>query len=143
MNVFSAMEVLSSGLEAQRTRLNVVSSNLANANTTRTDEGGPYQRQDAVFASEPVQGRFSELINDRLAKNVQGVKTVDIVKDPSPPRLVYDPEHVDANADGYVAYPDISMVEEMVNMMMASRAYEAGTTAMQTMTSAARSALKI
>ncbi|MBN2803647.1 MAG: flagellar basal body rod protein FlgC [Deltaproteobacteria bacterium] len=143
MNVFSAMEVLSSGLEAQRTRLNVVSSNLANANTTKTEAGGPYKRKDAVFASQPVQGRFNELMNDSLSKNVQMVKTVDIVEDNAPPRFVFDPEHPDANADGYVAYPDISMVEEMVNMMMASRAYEASTTAMQTMTTAARSALKI
>ncbi len=143
MNIFSAMEIISSGLTAQRTRLNVTSSNLANANTTRTEEGGPYRRKDPVFTTEPMSLRFGELLDDKLAKEAQGVKTTEIVEDQTPPRMVHDPGHPDADAEGYVAYPNVSVVEEMVNMIMAARAYEAGATAMQTVTSMAQAALRI
>jgi flagellar basal-body rod protein FlgC len=143
MNVFSAMEVVASGLAAQRTRLNVVSSNLANAQTTRTDEGGPFQRKDVLFKSESINTRFREMLNNDMARSVQGVRVTEIVSDNAPPRMVYDPQHADANAEGYVAFPDISIVEEMVNMMMAQRAYEAGSTAMQAITSTAQAALRL
>ena len=143
MNIFSAMEIISSGLTAQRTRLNITSSNLANANTTRTEEGGPYRRKDPVFTTEPMSLRFGELLDDKLARQAQGVRTTEIVEDNSPPRMVHDPGHPDANAEGYVAYPNVSVVEEMVNMIMAARAYEAGATAMQTVTSMAQAALRI
>jgi flagellar basal-body rod protein FlgC len=143
MNVFSAMEILSSALTAQRTRLNVTASNLANANTTRTAEGGPYKRRDPVFTTEPVYTKFQEMLDDKLAREAQGVKTVDIVQDQTPPRMVYDPSHPDADANGFVAYPNVTVVEEMVNMIMASRAYDAGVTAMQSVSGMARAALKI
>jgi flagellar basal-body rod protein FlgC len=143
MNVFTAMEIISSGLAAERTRLNITASNLANANTTRTAEGGPYKRRDPVFESEPVTNRFQELLNDRIARQAQGVKAVEIVQDQNPPRMVYDPGHPDANTQGYVAYPNVSAVEEMVNMMMAARAYEAGTSAMQMVNGMAQAALQI
>ena len=143
MNIFSAMEILSTGLTAQRTRLNVTASNLANAHTTRTVEGGPYKRKDPVFATESIQARFDELLSDELAKEAQGVRTVEIVEDNTAPRMVNDPGHPDADENGFVAYPNVSVVEEMVNMMMASRAYEAGATAMQAMSSVARTALRI
>ena len=143
MNVFSAMEIISSGLSAERTRLNITASNLANAQTTRTVEGGPYKRRDPVFQSEPVTNQFQELLNDRIARQAQGVKTTQIVQDQAPPRMVYDPGHPDADPQGFVGYPNISTVEEMVNMMMAARAYEAGTTAMQMVNGMANSALQI
>ncbi|MCP4600069.1 MAG: flagellar basal body rod protein FlgC [Proteobacteria bacterium] len=143
MNLFSAMEIVSSGLSAQRGRLNIIASNLANAHTTRTAEGGPYRRKDPVFATEPMHVRFRELMNDELAKEAKGVRTVEIIEDNGPPRMVHDPGHPDANEDGYVAYPNVSVVEEMVNMMMASRAYDAGITAMHASTRMARSALRI
>jgi len=143
MNVFSAMEILSSALTAQRTRLNVTASNLANAHTTRTAEGGPYRRQDPVFQTEPVYTKFQEMLDDNLSREAQGVKTVDIVQDQNPPRMVYDPGHPDADANGFVAYPNITVVEEMVNMIMASRAYDAGVTALQSVSGMARAALKI
>jgi flagellar basal-body rod protein FlgC len=143
MNVFSAMEIISSGLAAQRTRLNLTASNLANAQTTRTEEGGPYRRKDAVFTTEPIHLRFEELLNDRLAREANTVRTTDIVEDTSPPRMVHDPGHPDADVNGFVAYPNISAIEEMVNMIMASRAYEAGVTAMQSVQGIGRAALSI
>ncbi len=143
MNLLSAMEIISTGLTAQRTRLNVTASNLANANTTRTEEGGPYRRKDPVFSTEPMNLRFGELLDNRLASEAQGVKTTEIIEDNTAPRMVHDPGHPDADAEGFVAYPNVTVVEEMVNMIMAARAYEAGATAMQTITGMAQAALRI
>lgn len=143
MNIFSAMEIISSGLSAQRTRLNLVASNLANAQTTRTEEGGPYRRKDPVFESEPIRNQFSELLGDRLAEQAHGVKVTEIVTDQTPPQQVYDPSHPDADPNGFVAYPNINVTEEMVNMIMASRAYDAGATAMKAMGRVGRAALGI
>ena len=130
MNVFSAMDILASGMSAERVRMNTTSSNLANAQTTRTAEGGPYRRRAPVFAAvladnDPFAGE--------VARASQAVEVVDVVQDRSAPRQVYDPSHPDANADGYVAMPNIEMVEEMVNLLTASRAYEAGITAMRSL----------
>jgi len=116
MNSFDVLTISGSALEAQRRRMNVIASNLANAQSTRTEEGGPYRRQDVVFASMPIEGGSREL---------RGVKVADIVSDGKPPRPVYDPGHPDADAEGFVQMPDINAMEEMVNMMMAYRAYEA------------------
>ncbi len=134
MDFFSAMEVSASGLSAQRTRMTVASSNLANASTTRTAAGGPYQRRDVVLASVPM---------NNATAGVSGVAVQQIVADPTPPRLEYDPGHPDANADGYVAYPNVNPVEEMVDMITASRAYEAGVTTLSTAVSMAERALGI
>ncbi len=127
MNLLRIMDSVSSGLSAQRTRMEVASANLANAQTTRTPEGGPYRRQDVVLASN----------------GEDGVKVAEIRKDQSPPRLQYDPGHPDADERGMVAYPNVSVVEEMVDMITASRAYEAGLTALSTSTAMADSALEI
>lgn len=143
MNVFSAMEIISSSLTAQRTRLNIVASNLANAQTTRTAEGGPYKRKDPVFESESVQNQFDELLSDRLAQQAHGVKVKEIVTDQNPPQMVYEPGHPDADPNGFVAYPNVNITEEMVNMIMASRAYDAGATAMKAMGRVGRAALSI
>jgi len=143
MNVFSAMEIVASGLTAQRTRLNLIASNLANAQTTRTAEGGPYRRRDPVFVNEPVSTRFADLANDELAQHASLVEVSEIDVDQSPPRQVFDPDHPDANTLGYVEMPNVNVIEEMVNMMTASRAYEAGVTAMQTVRGLAESALSI
>ena len=141
MDFFSAMEVISSGLTAERVRLNVTASNLANANTTRTEEGGPYQRRDPLFAARGIvpQGGFQSQLDGVL----RGVEVTDIIKDDSPPRLVFDPKHPDADGEGYVSLPNVNMVEEMVNMIMASRAYEAGVTAMKSVKDMANKALAI
>src|SRR3989339_1302010 len=142
MSFMSAMEIISSGLAASRIRMNTVSSNLANANTTRTAEGGPYKRQDVVVQATPVAGSFLEMLDDRIQESQRGVVVNDVVADQRPPRSVYDPGHPDADANGIVLLPNINMVEEMVDMIMASRAYEAGVTAMQSLKSMANRALK-
>jgi flagellar basal-body rod protein FlgC len=133
------MDVLSSGLSAERTRMNVTASNLANLNTSRTDAGGPYQRLDPVLQTVPLKRPF----RDVLDAQIHGVRVQDIAADPSPPREVYDPGHPDAGADGYVQLPNINMVEEMVNLITASRAYEAGVTSLQSIKAMAQRALAI
>jgi flagellar basal-body rod protein FlgC len=137
--VFSAMEVAASGLTAQRSRMNVVASNLANARTTKTEEGTPYKRLDPVFAAKPVDGAST----DPVLRAVQKVEVTEVRQDQSPGQMVYDPGHPDANAQGYVEYPNVNVVTEMVNMMSASRAYEAGVTSLESLKSMARAALKI
>ena len=134
MDFFTAMEVSASGLSAQRVRMNVSSSNLANASTTRGVGGGPYQRRDVVLGSVPMNNG---------GPGVSGVAVQQIATDPNPPRLEYDPGHPDADVDGYVAYPNVNPVEEMVDMITASRAYEAGVTALSTAVSMAERALGI
>lgn len=143
MNLFSAMEIVASGLIAQRTRLNLVASNLANAETTRTAEGGPYQRRDPVFVTRPVATRFEDLRAQPTAQHASIVEVESIDVDSSPPRMVYDPDHPDADTQGYVQMPNVNAIEEMVNMMTASRAYEAGITAMQTVRGLADAALRL
>jgi flagellar basal-body rod protein FlgC len=143
MNLFSAMEIVSSGLIAQRTRLNLVASNLANAETTRTAEGGPYRRRDPLFVTRPVATRFEELRGDPNAQQANMVEVESIEVDQSPPRMVFDPDHPDADTMGYVQMPNVNTIEEMVNMMTASRAYEAGVTAMQTVRALADAALRL
>ena len=137
---FDALDVGASALSAER--MNVVSSNLANAQTTRTPEGGPYRRKDPIFASEPKRD-FASVLSDHSENPVHPVKVIDVVSDPNPPRMVYSPDHPDANPEGYVAYPNINPVEEMVDMITASRAYEAGVTALSTAVSMAERALGI
>lgn len=137
--VFSAMEVAASGLSAERGRMNVIASNLANAHTTRGANGLPYQRLDPVFSAKPVApGSF-----DPVLRSVQTVQLSGVNPDTSPAQLVYDPGHPDANAQGYVAYPNVNVVTEMVNLMTASRAYEAGVTSIESLKSMARAAEKI
>jgi flagellar basal-body rod protein FlgC len=135
MDFFTAMEVSASGLAAQRVRMNVSASNLANVNTTQAVGGGPYQRRSVLVQSVPWP--------DARTQGVSGVAVRQIVADTSPPHLEYDPEHQDADAEGYVAYPNINPVEEMVDMITASRAYEAGVTALSTSVSMAERALGI
>ncbi|MEC7518365.1 MAG: flagellar basal body rod protein FlgC [Myxococcota bacterium] len=144
MNFFSAMEIAASGLGAQRTRMNVLASNLANARTTRTEDGqGPYRRMDPVFRAVPVADRFEELRGDAHAENAFVVEVPEIRQDDSPPQRIYEPSHPDADEDGYVEMPNVNVVEEMVNMITASRAYESGVTVMQSLKSMAKSAISI
>ncbi|HVV87271.1 MAG TPA: flagellar basal body rod protein FlgC [Kofleriaceae bacterium] len=133
MDFFTAMEVSASGLSAQRVRMNVSASNLANVDTTQAVGGGPYKKKSVVVESVPFGQQMG----------VNGVAVKQIVSDTSAPRMEYDPESVDADANGYVAYPNINPVEEMVDMITASRAYEAGVTALSTSVSMAERALGI
>jgi flagellar basal-body rod protein FlgC len=119
------LDVSASALSAERLRMNVTSSNLANAETTRTPEGGPYRRKDAVFEAKP----FASELKAEMEPTLHKVQVVDVVSDPNPPKLVHQPDHPDANPDGDVAYPNINTMEEMVNLITASRTYEANVTA--------------
>jgi flagellar basal-body rod protein FlgC len=143
MDFFSAMNVSASALSAERTRMNLISSNLANANATRTPEGGPYKRKDAVFAATPLESRFSRALDGAAGKEVRQVEIQQLVEDQSPPRMQYDPSHPDANPQGYVAMPNVNVIEEMADMISASRTYEANVTAVQAAKSMALKTLEI
>ena len=124
-----AMMISASALTVERTRMNLIASNLANANSTRTPEGGPYKRKDAMFAAMPMENPFSSMLDKKSQPDVKGVEVMEIMEDHNPPRLQYEPGHPDANAQGYVEYPNVNVVEEMADMMTATRAYEANVTA--------------
>jgi len=143
MDFFSSMRVSASGLDAQMKRMNTISSNIANSETTRTEEGGPYKRKDPLFAATADRESFGEILANALDENVQGVLVEEIVEDQRPPRMVFNPEHPDANADGYVAMPNVNPVEEMANMISAQRSYEANVTAMNAAKTMAQKALEI
>ncbi|MEJ2729231.1 MAG: flagellar basal body rod protein FlgC [Deltaproteobacteria bacterium] len=149
MDFFDALQISSSGLSAQRLRMNLISANLANINTTRTEAGGPYRRKDPVFAARvPAQSRsgeasFRELLGNRREELLKEVAVVEIVEDSRPPIRKYDPMHPDADANGYVAMPNINLMEEMVNMISATRSYEANVTAIKSAKDMALKALEI
>ncbi len=143
MDFFSAMRVASSGLSVQRTRMNVTTSNLANIETTRTEEGGAYRRRTAVVAAVPMSETFDEVLGDHLHDQTHSAEVTAIEADQTPGRLQYDPDHPDANADGYVEMPNVNAISEMVNMLTASRSYEANVTALKSIKSMASSALEI
>jgi flagellar basal-body rod protein FlgC len=121
MNLITAIDVNASGLTAQRKRVEVSSSNLANAQTTRTLQGGPYRRKDVVFETDS----FDETLNIAMDDGISGVEVSQIVEDPRPFDRRYEPGHPDADAEGYVAYPNVNVMEEMANLVEGSRSYEA------------------
>lgn len=143
MDFLTGMRVSSSGMSAQRMRMNAISSNIANVNTTQTPEGGPYRRKEVVFAAMPQQRQFGEILAGKVDEDIARVQVTDIRPDRKGPRLEYEPNHPDANMDGYVAYPNINVMEEMVDMIKASRSYEANVSAMNTSKNMALSALEI
>ena len=144
MNFFTAMETSSSGLAAQRFRMNIISGNIANAQTTRTPEGGPYRRRDVVFGALPAPRSFEEELRSRVsADDPLHVKVLGVAIDERPPILRYDPSHPDANEEGYVAFPNINPMEEMVNLTLASRSYEANIAAFNASKTMAMRALEI
>ena len=140
----TGMRISGSGMAAQRMRLNTISSNIANINTTQTPEGGPYRRKDVVFESMPDARNFGEIITSTDPKGAfQRVQVTDVVSDRKAPLMKYEPDHPDANPDGYVAYPNINLMEEMTNMIQATRAYEANVSALQASKDMALSSLEI
>lgn len=143
MDLFTAMDVSSSALTAERTRMNLISSNLANANSTRTAEGGPYKRKDAVFAAQPISTPFSAALTKAGLKQLNKVEVLQVVEDQNPPRMQYDPSHPEADANGYVAMPNVNVVEEMADMIAATRSYEANVTTLQATKSMALKTLEI
>lgn len=143
MDFFSALRISTTGLSVQRTRMNLTSSNLANVETTRTAEGGPYKRRTAVVGAVPLSETFEEVFGDALHDKTHGAEVISVSADASQGRLVYDPSHPDANGDGYVEMPNVNPINEMVDMLTASRAYEANVTAVKAIKSMAQSALDI
>ncbi len=165
VQLFTGLNISASGLRAMRLKQNLIASNIANAETTRTAEGGPYKRQTAVLRADPIEVNPrlvmadpsmvgwttsqrhmpipSDLFQVRKDKIGTGVTVDRIAQDESPPRLVYDPSHPDADGEGYVAYPNINVVQEMVDLISTTRAYEANTTAMASAKSILTKSLEI
>ena len=143
MDLMTALDIGGSALSAQRTYMNVIAMNLANAKTTRTANGqGPYQRKSVAMESTPATP-FGKAMNDALSQDLQGVRVTGIVNDNRPTKKVFEPGHPDADKDGYVQYPDINVVEEMTNMIQATRSYEASTTTINTIKAMYNKALDI
>ncbi|HCW73435.1 MAG TPA: flagellar basal body rod protein FlgC [Clostridiaceae bacterium] len=129
MSVFNSMKINASGLTLERMKLDTISSNIANVNTTRTEEGGPYLRKEVVF-EEMIEKAYSKAAgkNERVSS---GVKVMEIYEDPDNLRSVYNPEHVDADEAGYVTMPNVNLLDEMVSLIEAQRSYEANATALK------------
>jgi flagellar basal-body rod protein FlgC len=139
MSLFGAFDISASGLSAERMRMDVTAENLANAQTTRGPNGGPYRRKEVVLqtvSSDGFQTALASAVGNvpgtRRSQESGGVQVSGIAEDRGAPRMVYDPGHPDANGEGYVAMPNVNPVTEMVDLISASRAYEANVTAMQT-----------
>ncbi|BBO66756.1 flagellar basal-body rod protein FlgC [Desulfosarcina alkanivorans] len=142
MNFLDSLAISATGLSAQRLRMNLISSNMANVNTTRTETGEPYKRRDAIF--EAVQeGGFQAVLDEQVDEAGGGVKVSRIVEDNKPFVQKYDPGHPDADENGYIQLPNVNIVEEMVNMISASRSFEANATAVRATKDMASLALEI
>lgn len=145
MGLMASLRTSASALMAQRLRMDVIASNVANMNTTRTTGGGPYRRQEVVFREQGRDIPFRDFLGHASGRGDSGggVQVVAIVEDTTPPRRVLDPTHPDADQDGYVLMPDIDLVTEMTDLITASRAYEASVTVLNATKSLALSALRI
>ena len=143
MDTLTAMQISGSALKAERARLNIAAMNLANANTTRTIEGGPYKAKSVVFAAKPLEGvNFQDTLNS-TTERLRKVEVVQVSEDKAPFKEVYDPSHPDADANGVVRLPNVNVAEQMVDMMSAKRSYEANVTALDAIKSMALKALEI
>ena len=149
MSFWDSVNISASALTAQRLRLDVISNNIANASTTRTAQGGPYKREDVVFVTQARNSFYPALVMARRSGEAQqtlaaaGVQVSKIVTDNEPGPRVYDPTHPDADANGYVTYPNVNIVSEMTNMLSATRSYEAAMSALEASKRMALRALQI
>lgn len=143
MDLLKSMRISASGLRANLKRTEAINSNIANAQTTRTAEGGPYRRKEVVFGSEPARDEFSEILEGEIDAQAETVHATEVISSNNPPILKYDPTHPDANEKGYVAMPNINVMKEMADLIQAQRAYEANITTMNTSKSMAMKALEI
>jgi len=139
MDVAGSLAISSSALQAQRLRMDVIAANLANAQSTRTPEGGPYKRRDVILESVPGD-RFGDILG---AEQGAAVRVARVAEDDKPPRVVFDPGHPDADARGYVSYPNVNPITEMVDLMAATRAYEANVAAVNATKRVLEAALSI
>jgi flagellar basal-body rod protein FlgC len=130
MSLFSVLSVSASGMAAQRTRAELLVENLANSETTRTPEGGPYRRKDAVFQSTSTASPFSSVFQTEMGTGVSGVEVSNVIEDNREPERRYIPGHPDADASGYVAFPRINPAEDMADLLSASRGFEGNVAAM-------------
>lgn len=142
--MFSSFDINASGMTAQRLRMDVIADNIANVDTTRTEDGNPYRRKIPVFQGKS-ETPFKEFLQKRLGGSTtgEGVKVVSITEDTSPFKMIYNPGHPEANEDGYLAMPNVDITSEMVDMISASRAYEANITVLNTSKNMAMKALEI
>ncbi len=142
MDFMTAMRISGSALKAERTRINIASMNLANANTTRTIEGGPYRAKSVVFGAAPLANGFQETY-DSVSDRLRQVEVVKVVDDPTPFKEVYDPSHPDADANGMVKMPNVNTAEQMVDLMSARRDFDANVAAMDSIKAMALRSLDI
>lgn len=144
MSFFNSINISATGLTAERLRMDLISENITNANTTRTPSGGPYRRKVAVFRSQEANS-FEMILNQAKGAGMigRGVEVAGIAEDQSAFKKEYNPNHPDADAEGYVSLPNVEVVNEMINMISASRAYEANVTSINTIKSMAMKALEI
>ncbi len=143
MDLFKSMDISASGLNAQRGVLHAISMNIANANTTRTEEGGPYVRRRTVLSPTSLPSQFPEILTGKMNQEAVGVTMEVEIDDLREHEMVFDPGHPDADEDGYVALPNVNIIEEMVSMMTAVRCYEANVTAFNAAKSMALKSLEI
>lgn len=145
MALFTGMNINASGMSAQRLRLDVISENIANADTTRTAEGGPYVRKNVVLTEKvSTTHSFGQVLNQTINGIGNGVKVTAITKDTDTDmNLVYEPSHPDADENGYVLYPNVNIVSEMTDLIDATRSFEANTTAFEASKSIASKGLSI
>ncbi len=147
MSLFHSMQISASGLNSQRTVIQVISENMANAQTTRTEEGGPYLRKRAILSPSPVpsspESPFSLLLSNKMGSGTVGVKVAEVVEDIFGIKTVYDPSHPDADEAGLVSLPNVNLMEEMVSLLSASRVFEANVAAFNAAKSMAMRSLEI
>lgn len=143
MNFMNAMDISASGLTAQRNRMNLIAMNLSHMHTTQTPDGGPYRRKVAIFASESLYPGLTGRFRGRLDRELADVEVTQVVEDQRDFKMVFDPSHPDADQFGYVLMPNINVIEEMVDMISAKRAYEANVTAVSASHNMALKSLEI
>ena len=145
MGFLNSLDISGSGMTAQQMRMDILAQNIANADTTRTEAGGPYRRRMVVFQEDPgaTAGKFSTYLQRARGNQNPGVKVTEIVEDQTDLRPVYDPTHPDANEEGYVLYPNVDKVKEMADLLSASRAFQANVTVVNALKSTASTALQI
>ncbi|MFV0350224.1 MAG: flagellar basal body rod protein FlgC [Halodesulfovibrio sp.] len=143
MDFMTALDIGASALSAERTHMNIISMNLANAKTTRTAEGGPYRRKTVLMAATEVDHPFSKQMQSALDRELRGVRVMHVAQDQRPLKQVYEPGHPDANAEGFVSYPDINVVEEMAALMTVQRGYEANVATMDAVKTMYNKALEL
>ena len=143
MDLYDALHTSSTGLAAQRLLMNLISANLANVNTTRAPDGGPYRRKEVVFEARSRGSSFRDVLQSRQNRRPADVQAARIIEDQRPPIVKFAPHHPDADEKGYVALPHINVMEEMVNMISATRSYEANISAVRAAKDMALKALEI